>query len=292
MYEIALSVGACVRAGTRADVALLIDPALTSDAVAFTPGGGRLGVLGSGAFDGFLADEAERQRDEGRVVSHSVSAIESEVSGLAPDRQIRFLLVPGSQFPDDLWARLIGREQVLLGFRCEGDVIRDVATLDEQDWPESSDRALASGIAVASRGEEILLWLAPIRRLVVAGRGPIADALMRQAEVLGWRAVCEARPDAIRGLAATLAGNDAIVVLGHDVEASSQCLQAALESDAGYIGAVGSSRMQEARAAWLAYRDVVDLSRVHGPAGLAIGASSPPEIAVSITAEILAEASA
>ena len=64
-------------------------------------------------------------------------------------------------------------------------------------------------------------------------------------------------------------------------------LQVALDSDAGYIGALGSRSMQQARADWLAYRDVTDLSRVHGPAGLDIGASTPAEIAVSIAAQIV-----
>ncbi|MFM8895206.1 MAG: XdhC family protein, partial [Actinomycetales bacterium] len=58
--------------------------------------------------------------------------------------------------------------------------------------------------------------------------------------------------------------------------------------DAGYIGSVGSQSMQRSRADWLAYQEVIDLSRVHGPAGLALGAQSPPEVAVAIAAEILA----
>ena len=64
---------------------------------------------------------------------------------------------------------------------------------------------------------------------------------------------------------------------------------AALESDVGYIGALGARRMQENRADWLAYRGVTDLTRIHGPAGLDIGADTPAEIAVSILAEAIAE---
>jgi xanthine/CO dehydrogenase XdhC/CoxF family maturation factor len=45
--------------------------------------------------------------------------------------------------------------------------------------------------------------------------------------------------------------------------------------------------MQEDRADWLAYRDVTDLSRVHGPAGFDIGAKTPEEIAISVLAEVI-----
>jgi xanthine dehydrogenase accessory factor len=51
---------------------------------------------------------------------------------------------------------------------------------------------------------------------------------------------------------------------------------------------LGSRRTQQARADWLAYRGITDLDRVHGPAGLDIGANTPPEIAVSILAEAMA----
>jgi xanthine dehydrogenase accessory factor len=47
--------------------------------------------------------------------------------------------------------------------------------------------------------------------------------------------------------------------------------------------------MQQARADWLAYREVTDLSRVHGPAGLPLGGKAPAEVAVAIVAEILDE---
>jgi xanthine dehydrogenase accessory factor len=64
-------------------------------------------------------------------------------------------------------------------------------------------------------------------------------------------------------------------------------LGAALEGDAGYIGALGSMQKQQDRADWLAYQEVTDLSRVFGPAGIDISASSPAEIAVSVIAQAI-----
>ncbi|MEK7295897.1 MAG: XdhC family protein, partial [Actinomycetota bacterium] len=86
---------------------------------------------------------------------------------------------------------------------------------------------------------------------------------------------------------AGLSSLDNVVVMIHDLEVAGAALIAALSSDAGYIGALGSHRMQETRAEWLAYRGHVDLERIHGPAGLNIGATTPAEIAVSILAEAL-----
>ncbi len=84
---------------------------------------------------------------------------------------------------------------------------------------------------------------------------------------------------------AGLASIDKLVVAAHDIDLAGPVLAAALASDVGYIGALGGHRMQASRADWLAYRGITDLDRIHGPAGLDIGAESPAEIAISILAE-------
>jgi xanthine dehydrogenase accessory factor len=81
-----------------------------------------------------------------------------------------------------------------------------------------------------------------------------------------------------------------VIIAAHDLELAGTALVAALDSDCGYIGSLGSRKMQADRADWLAYRGVTDLTRVHGPAGLDIGAETPGEIAVAIAAEAIAGA--
>lgn len=293
MYDVALSVAACVRANTRADVAWMVAPTASIEALAFTPGGGRIGLLANGAFDSLLGDVAAQQRGRGRRVRHRVEQWEAPSSGLSVGTEVEFLVVPAEQFPDPLWNALLEREPVSILATLDGDDVAgiEVTTVDTAE----GDDALALGAAKPSveiHAGSIRTLLTPGTTLVVAGRGPIAEALAAQGQLLGWNVAVDSRPDIVLGLTAPLGSADAVVVMGHDVEPSSRCLQVALESGAGYIGALGSQSMQQARADWLAYRDVTDLSRVHGPAGLDIKASAPEEIAVSIVAEIIAERAA
>jgi xanthine dehydrogenase accessory factor len=292
MYDVSLSVAACARAGTRADVAWMISPHVSNEALAFTPGGGRLGTLAGGVFDGLLGDIAARQFPRGRLVRHRVEAWEAQASGLPTGTDVAFLVVPADQFPAHLWAGLLVREPVVVTVELSGDDVRavEVATLDSMSEENAREMGSAQP-SVSIDGDRISTVLAPGTSLVIAGQGPIADALQAQARLLGWNVFVDPRPEMVAGFTASLASGDAVVVMGHDVETSSRCLQVALESDAGYVGALGSRAMQQSRADWLAYRDVTDLSRVHGPAGLDIAANSPEEIAVSIVAEIIRERS-
>jgi xanthine dehydrogenase accessory factor len=80
----------------------------------------------------------------------------------------------------------------------------------------------------------------------------------------------------------------AVVALTHDPKLDDPALAAALRSECFYIGALGSRRNHAGRCARLkelGFSDS-DVARIHGPVGLAIGAISPAEVAVSIVAEM------
>ena len=80
----------------------------------------------------------------------------------------------------------------------------------------------------------------------------------------------------------------AIVALTHDPKLDDLALMEALKSDAFYVGAIGSQKNQAKRKERLVEFGVTaaQLERLHGPVGLKNGARTPPEIAVSILAEM------
>jgi xanthine dehydrogenase accessory factor len=82
----------------------------------------------------------------------------------------------------------------------------------------------------------------------------------------------------------------AILTLTHDPKIDDPALEAALRSEAFYIGALGSRRTHAKRIERLkiAGFDDAAIGRIRGPVGLSIGAQTPVEIAISIMAEITA----
>lgn len=149
----------------------------------------------------------------------------------------------------------------------------------------------------------------PPPRLFVYGAVDTAEALCHAAKELGWRTiVADARakfatkerlPSADEVIVAwpeeALAQVQpdhatAVVILTHDDKFDLPALVGTLATDAFYIGALGSRRNQEKRRERLLEAGVSEeaLERIHGPAGLDIGAHSPAETAVSMLSEILA----
>jgi xanthine dehydrogenase accessory factor len=87
-----------------------------------------------------------------------------------------------------------------------------------------------------------------------------------------------------------LGPRDAVCVLTHDAKFDVPALVGALDTDAGYVGAMGSRRTHAERLERLREAGLPDdaLSRVMAPIGLDIGARTPEETAIAICAEIIA----
>jgi xanthine dehydrogenase accessory factor len=148
----------------------------------------------------------------------------------------------------------------------------------------------------------------PPLRLIVVGAVHIAQPLVQFARPLGVSPIVidprlalateERFPDTHllvdwpdTALAALqLDRRSAVVALTHDPKIDDGALDCALRSEAFYIGALGSRKTHAARLGRLAAlgHDEAALARIRGPVGLAIGAVTAPEIALSILSEVVA----
>jgi xanthine dehydrogenase accessory factor len=158
-------------------------------------------------------------------------------------------------------------------------------------------------------GDTFFLPFAPRPEMYVFGAVDHAAAVARIGQFLGYRVtVCDARarfatrerfPDADELVVewpdeflrrAPVDERTAICVLTHDHKFDVPLLKVALETPAGYIGAMGARRTTENRNERLRAEGVRDeqLTRIHAPIGLSIGSRTPEEVAVAVAAEIVA----
>lgn len=163
-------------------------------------------------------------------------------------------------------------------------------------------------LADAAEGEVFLTVHLPPPRLVVIGAVHISQALAPMARIAGFDitiidprtafATAERFPDAKLlaewpqdvPQAAPLDGFTALAALTHDPKIDDFPLAAALAARCFYVGALGSRKTHAKRIERLRQMGVAeeDVARIRAPIGLAIGAQSPAEIAVSILAEMIA----
>lgn len=149
----------------------------------------------------------------------------------------------------------------------------------------------------------------PRWRLLVIGAGQMTHYLATMARALDYEVlICDPRPEyadtwdvpgarLLRSMPDDTVlelkpdGHTAVIALTHDPKLDDLALMEALKSEAFYVGAIGSRVNQAKRKARLAEHFGVtpeQLARLHGPVGLKNGARTPPEIAVSILAELTA----
>jgi xanthine dehydrogenase accessory factor len=170
-------------------------------------------------------------------------------------------------------------------------------------------KAIDHGGEMAWDGERLCTFHGPAFRLMLIGAGQISQFLAPMATAVGYEvSVCDPRieytqewsmsdvtlisdmpDDAVVNM--NVDAHCAIVALTHDPKLDDMALLEALKSPAFYVGALGSKRNQEKRKSRLfEHFDLTQaqLARLYGPVGLAIGSRTPPEIAISILAEITA----
>jgi xanthine dehydrogenase accessory factor len=160
--------------------------------------------------------------------------------------------------------------------------------------PEGPEEPVAEEGAVTVRntclsGGEIEVFLEPVLpapRVLVAGESPVAAALQAIGAELGLEVV--AAHDVKDAVLTPAPGDLALVVAAHG-EDELAILRAGLEAGVRYVGLVASPRrgasvLEELRAAGVAEEL---LGRLETPAGIDIGARTPPEVAITILARVV-----
>lgn len=158
---------------------------------------------------------------------------------------------------------------------------------------------------------QMIYYLEPIRypdRLCIVGGAHVSQYLVKFGNLLGYETIVidprkkflegdrfsdanqvhqEWADDALTSL--EIDALTAIVFLTHDPKIDDPGLEVALQSNAFYIGALGSRNTQAARKERLLENGILELqyARLHGPIGLNIGSKTPDEIALSIISEII-----
>lgn len=187
----------------------------------------------------------------------------------------------------------------------EGELTLDAGELQQVMRALDEDQ---SGVIETAAGPAFIEVWNPRPRLIIVGAVHTAQALVPLARLAGYD-VTVLDPRTAFGSSArfpdvTLINEwpdealprlapdrrTAILTLTHDPKIDDPALVLALRSDAFYIGALGSRRTHAKRIERLreAGFDAAAMSRIRGPVGLAIGARTPAEIAISIMAEITA----
>ena len=232
-----------------------------------------------------------------QVVRYGIDADAAHRFGLPCGGLIELVLEP--VLPRTQLGALLARLQ-------NGERVRRVLTIatgevDLQPANETDELELTATQLTTHHG--------PHWRLLLIGAGQMTQYLAQMATALGYQVVvCDPREEYATGFdvpGATLLrtmpddtvmalkpdGHTAIIALTHDPKLDDLALMEALTSTAFYVGAIGSRVNQAKRKERLKEHfglTDVQLARLHGPVGLKNGARTPPEIAVSILAELTA----
>ena len=168
---------------------------------------------------------------------------------------------------------------------------------------------VTQGDRVSFDGQALVTVHGPRMRLLIIGGGQLSRYLATMAAMLDYQVtICEPRVEYHEGwerlegvtlsttmpddlvLAMRLDEHSAVVAVTHDPKLDDLALMEALRTPAFYVGALGSLQNNAKRRQRLLEFDVseAEAAKLHGPVGLNLGALTPPEIAMSIVAEMTA----
>jgi xanthine dehydrogenase accessory factor len=290
------------RAGHRAVIGTIVRtwgsaPRPVGSLVVIRDDGLVVGSVSGGCIEDDLVDRVRRKAlaaDRPQRVTYGVTAEEAFQFGLPCGGTIELVLEPvtADTRVGELLERVAQGKQTLRTL----DMKTGRVTLEE-----------GRGTDVLSFDDERLVTVhGPRWRLLVIGAGQLTHYVAQMALALDYQVtICDPREEYADGwlvagttLVRTMPDDTvvefrpdrhtAIVALTHDPKLDDLALIEALKSQAFYVGAIGSKRNQAKRKERLKEFGVSDteLDRLHGPVGLKNGARTPPEIAVSILAEL------
>ena len=231
------------------------------------------------------------------ILSYGVTQEEARRYGLPCGGTMELVIEPA---PD------LASLQTLAERIAAGELVRRSVVIGQ---PGASIGPGSAGDALAWDGRTLTTLHGPAWRLLIVGAGQISTYLAQMAQALDYQVyICDPRSeyaaewnvpgttlvpgmpdDAV--IALGLDPHSAVVALTHDPKLDDMVLLEALKSPAFYVGALGSRINNERRRErLLQYFDLsqAEVDRLHGPVGLPIGSRTPPEIAVSILAEMTA----
>lgn len=264
------------------------------------------GSVSGGCVEGAVVLEALEALEQGasKLLEYGVSDGDAFAVGLACGGTIRILLEPvGDVLPLSLLKDLVTA-------RAARDAVAYEVTLSTGERrlvKDAYETRFAMNRSGFEEGGDVFVAIHnPPLRLIIVGAVHIAQALVPMARVAGYdpiiidprgafgsterfpgeTLIAEWPDEAVEQIG--LDRGTAVVLLTHDPKLDDPALHLALHSNCFYIGALGSKRTHAARAERLAQAGFTaeQIARIHGPVGLDIGASGPPEIAVSILAEM------
>lgn len=231
------------------------------------------------------------------IVTYGISADEAHRFGLPCGGTIELAIEPltGASQINALMSRLTAGELVARRL----DLLTGVVTLSDAKPSESMQVSISALVTLHG----------PRWRLLIIGAGQLSRFVAQIAQSMDYAVtVCDPREEyqaswSVPGveltttmpddqvLAMHLDSRSAVIALTHDPKLDDLALMEALRSDAFYVGAIGSRLNNQRRRERLAeYFEMTaeQLSKLHGPIGLYIGSKTPPEIAISILAQLTA----